>query len=229
MKIFSIGCSWNESWPDFINDNKDVTKVAMHGKGIKEIYNKMLNQDLKEYDYVVVQLPTPIRSFKYPELSGVATRQYHINFVNSFNEVGEDTACNNLLNSYKDDILLINSLHDNVIIFLYNTGGYPLRHPFDFGENIDYNFVDFFKNNNLKHVYLTFESIPGHCRHEEEWDDPEFKDYVEKSVKRMLDMHGTADEKWVWHHPDNIMIFDAHPSKKSNLVAAKKIEEFIDG
>ena len=197
MKIFSIGCSWNESWPDFINDNKDVTKVAMHGKGIKEIYNKMLNQDLKEYDY--------------------------------FNEVGEDTACNNLLNSYKDDILLINSLHDNVIIFLYNTGGYPLRHPFDFGENIDYNFVDFFKNNNLKHVYLTFESIPGHCRHEEEWDDPEFKDYVEKSVKRMLDMHGTADEKWVWHHPDNIMIFDAHPSKKSNLVAAKKIEEFIDG
>ncbi len=228
MKIFSIGCSWNESWPDFISDDKDVTKVAMHGKGIKEIRNEMLNHNLNEYDYVVVQLPTPIRSFRYPELAGLATRVYHVNFVDSFKEQDEDTACDNLLNSYKEDILSISSLHKNVIIFLYNTGGYPLRHPFDFGKDIDDRFVDFFQDNNLKFVYLSYEGVPEHCRHEEEWDDPEFKDYVQKSVKRLLDMHGRADEKWVWQHPENIMIFDAHPSEKSNKKAAKVVEDLID-
>ena len=41
------------------------------------------------------------------------------------------------LDSYKQKIIDINKLHNNIIFFLYNVGGYPFRHPYDFGKSID--------------------------------------------------------------------------------------------
>ena len=57
------------------------------------------------------------------------------------------TAIRKLMKEYKDIILEINKLHPNVVFFLYNTGGYPLRHPFDFGKDIDKKFIEFFREN----------------------------------------------------------------------------------
>jgi len=224
MKIFCIGCSWTENWPDFIDKNKEVTKITMHGRGLPSIYNEMLTHNLDDYDYVVVQLPTPIRSFGPPKGN---TKQYHVDFVNSFSTDGEDVACEKLLTLYKNDIFSINSLHKNVIMFLYNTGGYPLRHPFDFGTNIDNDFINFFKENNIKYVYLSFEGVPGYCIYEEECDDIEFRDYMEKNMRRMWKSGREYHDKLVWQHPDNFMIFDAHPNEKANRIAAEKIEELI--
>ena len=58
-------------------------------------------------------------------------------------------ATEDLLRKYKNTILKINELHPNVHFFLYNTGGYPFRHPFwyydDVVTNLDKRVKEFFK------------------------------------------------------------------------------------
>tara|TARA_Y100000004_G_scaffold195559_1_gene262887 strand:- start:3863 stop:4573 length:711 start_codon:yes stop_codon:yes gene_type:complete len=233
MKVLCIGCSWTDEWPNFLSDSFNVEKISLHGKGlgaiIKELEIKLKRDEESEekYGVVICQLPTPLRTF-----SGDSTMVAHRRFVQTLNQSLENPI-EKLLTKYKTQISEINQLHSNVVFFLYNTGGYPLRHPFDFGEDIDNQFVKFFQESNMKHIYLSFEGKPGYCKQEEDCDDSEYKSFVEKNMKRILKINqkwrGMMAEKfWVWQHPENRVIYDPHPSKRADKLAAKAVEEYLN-
>ena len=223
MRVLCIGCSWTDKWPDYLKLVSPI-KRSFHGGGLSLIEKTIKNyQNNVEIEAVVCQLPTPIRTFSRGD-----TEQSHQNFVHSFQQNKQDSI-EKLLTEYKDLLLDINNLHSNVIFFLYNTGGYPLRHPFDFGEDIDNQFVKFFQDNNMKHIHLSFEGKSGYCKKEEDCDDLDYKNYAEKNMRRGLTGRSNLSKKyWVWQHPKNRIIYDAHPNENADKVAAKVVEEYIN-
>ena len=228
MRILCIGCSWTEGWPHHLPESFNFHKSSLHGLGLGKIKQTFEDKGfIEKFDVAIWQLPTPIRTFWPGD-----TTDSHRDFVNSF-EGKPRTAIRKLMKEYKDIILEINKLHPNVVFFLYNTGGYPLRHPFDFGKDIDKKFIEFFRENDLRHIYLSFEGLAGYCKQEEDCDDSEYKDFVEKNMKRILKIgkpyRDKMDEKyWVWQHPENRIIYDPHPSKRANKIAAKTVRDYID-
>ncbi len=75
------------------------------------------------------------------------------------------------LDEYKEKIIEISKLGKKVVFFLYNVGGYPFRHPYDFGIDIDDKMVEFFRDNGLEHLYLSFEGKEGYGVKEEDCED----------------------------------------------------------
>ena len=234
MKILCIGCSWTAGWPNHLPDSLNFHKASLHGVGIGKLYRALVEKDsnkrefASKFDVVICQLPTIIRSHE-----GMDTTDKHKKFVQSFEGMGEETAKEKLMTEYKNQILEMDKLHPNIVFFLYNTGGYPLRHPFDFGEDVDEKLIEFFKENNLKHIYLSFEGLPGYCKQEEDCDDLEYRDFAEKNMKRILKITKIYRDRMnleylVWQHPENRIIYDPHPSKRADKIAAKMVKEYID-
>ena len=228
MRILCIGCSWTEGWPHHLPESFNFHKSSLHGLGLGKIKQTFEDKGfIEKFDVAICQLPTPIRTFGPGD-----TTDSHRDFVNSF-EGKPRTAIRKLMKEYKDIILEINKLHPNVVFFLYNTGGYPLRHPFDFGKDFDKKFIEFFRENDLRDIYLSFEGLAGYCKQEEDCDDSEYKDFVEKNMKRILKIGKPYRDKmdgkyWVWQHPENRIIYDHHPSKRANKIAAKTVRDYID-
>jgi hypothetical protein len=240
MRILCTGCSWTDVWPNHLPDSINFHKASLHGAGLGNLHKLLVEKgsDKREFaskfGMIICQLPTPIRSHE-----GADTTDKHKKFVDSFGDKDdeenylEEVAKEKLLTEYKNKILEMNKLHPEIVFFLYNTGGYPLRHPFDFGEDVDEKLIEFFKENNLKHIYLSFEGVPGYCKQEEDCDDLEYKDFVEKNMKRVLKIKSIYrnrmnEDYWVWQHPENRIIYDPHPSKRADKIAAKTVRKYID-
>ena len=169
MKVLITGCSWIQKM--WITDSNFYYK-SFGGQGLWKIYNE-INSNFKDYKNIVVQLPAPVRN--HPTCRST-TNRFNI-FLNKIKKLGEIKATQDLLEEYKQKILDINKLHKNIVFFLYNVGGYPLRHPYDFGENADKELINFFKENNLKHLYLSFEGKAGYGLDEKEELDFKFWEY----------------------------------------------------
>lgn len=204
-KIICIGCSWSRYWPQFIDKITQVKWEGYCGKGLDYLSGVLNNKELIDYDYIVIQLPTPIRSID--KKNGKKTLGLLFDFIGSFKLLGEKKACSFLLSYYKDKILTISEkLESRVVFFLYNVGGYPFRCPFDFGRDIDLEFIDFFNSNELDYVYLSFEGRSGYG-------------LKESNTKPMLNQHIV--------HPDDCFIIDPHPNGKADKEAALVIERYI--
>jgi len=134
MKTLIIGCSWIRAMRLLKKiNNFDVQYVSFGGQGLWKISNYLKSHDLTIYDSIVVQLPTPIRN---NAVSTSTTGKFN-EFLIKIKKLGEQETSNKIMDDYKDKIFEINQLHDRVVFFLYNVGGYPFRHPYDFGVNID--------------------------------------------------------------------------------------------
>ena len=148
-----------------------------------------------------------------------------------------------LAKSYVNAVKMIGGNPDNLIPLpqegeswdsFYNQLGRPEQADgYDFGEDVDEKLIEFFKENNLKHIYLSFEGLPGYCKQEEDCDDLEYRDFAEKNMKRILKIINfyrdrMNKEYWVWQHPENRIIYDPHPSKRADKIAAKMVKEYID-
>ena len=155
MKTLITGCSWIQRMHKQNKiKNLDIDYASFGGQGLWKISDYLKSRDLNVYDSIVVQLPTPIRN---DAVSKSTTDKFN-QFINQIKDLGIQEASNKIMSDYKDKIFEINQLHDKVVFFLYNVGGYPFRHPYDFGVNIDNEMIRFFEDNQLEHLYLSFES-----------------------------------------------------------------------
>lgn len=205
-KVLCVGCSWNRHWPNFINRVAQVQWEGYCGKGLEHL-SSVLRTAGDVHDYIILQLPTPIRSVD--KKNGQKTLKLLFDFVSSFKAVGERKARKLLLSYYRDKLVTIDEeSKSKVIFFLYNVGGYPFRCPFDFGKDIDIEFIKFFKKNNLNYVYLSFEGVTGYGM-------------KEVQTEPALEQHIV--------HPSNSFIVDPHPNEAADKRAALIIEDYIYG
>ena len=148
-------------------------------------------------------------------------------FVSDIKKMGEVDASKEWLDSYKQKIIDINKLHDNIIFFIYNVGGYPFRHPYDFGKSIDKQMLDFFEENGLKSIYLSFEGQANYGIVEEICNDEEFWEYYHiNNPKNRSD----KDFKKYWSliSPKGWISIDPHPNSKADELAIKLILDYVN-
>lgn len=242
-RILCIGCSWTRVWPDklpYQNTKYKLSKKAMDGHGLNDIYHH-LEAHAKPFDHIIVQLPTPIRSFRNRHLFHFNTGNQFKNFIDSWKdkiteeiEYFKELATEELLNKYKNTILKINDLHPNIHFFLYNTGGYPFRHPFDFGKDIHEKMIKWFRYKDIKHIHLTLENKPGFCTGEQHDVEEEYREYaMERMAKKALAPVGHKNrleliDNWVAQHPPHCLVLNAHPNNDGDEIAATTVQKYLD-
>ena len=216
--ILITGCSWVQKMHKY---STDYEYASFGGRGLWYIQNYLQSKKLNNYDGIVIQLPTPIRDI----IKSNDTTQRFYNFIEQIKTNGEETAATELLNKYKQTIIEINKLHDNVVFFLYNVGGYPLRHPYNFSDDADNNMLTFLKSNNLKHLYLSYEGKSGYGLDEEECLDEEFWEYYHENNP----LNGTTILRRYWNiiAPKNVIIKDPHPNEIADKAALKLINKYF--
>mgnify|MGYP003645905157 CR=1 FL=1 len=218
--ILITGCSWVQKMYKY-NTNYDYEYASFGGRGLWYIQDYLQSRKLNNYDGIVIQLPTPIRNIIQ---SNDTTERFH-NFIEQIKTLGEEPAATELLNEYKQTIIEINKLHDNIVFFLYNVGGYPLRHPYNFSDDADNNMLNFLKSNNLKHLYLSYEGESGYGLAEEECLDEEFWEYYHENNP----FNGNSTLKHYWNiiAPKNVIIKDPHPNETADRAALNLIDKYF--
>ena len=225
MKILITGCSWvqrmdKQNYPKDI----DIDLKSFGGQGLWTIESYLKGIQKDTFDFIFVQLPTPVRN----EINSVSTTEKFNEFIGDIKKMGEKVAANKWLTEYKQKIIDINKIHKNIVFFLYNVGGYPFRHPYDYGKDIDNKMVDFFKKAKLSHINLSFEGIAGYGLNETKCDDLEFWEYYHiNNPKNQSD----KDFKKYWSiiSPKNWISIDPHPNKKADKLALDMICNYITG
>jgi hypothetical protein len=206
MKILCIGCSWSENYPDLIGEPYEVTKIAMHGYGLGDFFQKLARDvDLAEFKRVFVQLPTPVRSYPDDPYLQIKRTGY---LMNQFVKSGWTD--HKLLKVYLDEMNRLSVLHRDVYFFMYNVGGYPMRHPYDFGEHSEERLIVEMINNGYNFIRLSLESQEGFAKHEEECDPIFRQRFIQGAQQHTV-------------HPPGRIIIDAHPNKSADLLAASKV------
>jgi hypothetical protein len=218
MKVLITGCSWIQKMHKI---STDFNYKSFGGQGLWKIYNE-IKVNGKDYENIVVQLPTPIRN--HPSCTSTTDR-FNI-FLKKIEQLGEERAAQDLLKEYKQKILDINKLHENIVFFLYNVGGYPLRHPYDLGKNADKELINFFRENNLKYLYLSFEGKAGYGLDEKEELDSEFWEYYHKENPHNQ-KNRTYKKYWSIIAPKTTIILDPHPNEKADRQAIELIKNYF--
>jgi len=224
MKIYITGCSWIQRMYKQKTKSIDVNYNSYGGQGLWKIKDHLKSNNFDEYDSIIVQLPTPIRN---DSISASTTDKFN-QFISGINKFGEERVSKKMLDEYKEKIIEINKLHKRVVFFLYNVGGYPLRHPYDFGINSDNEMINFLKCNRLEHLYLSFEGKRGYGLIEEDCEDEEFWEFYHENNPAN---RKSKDFKKYWSliSPKGVISIDPHPNEKANKIALKLIEDYFIG
>ena len=152
MRVLCIGCSWSEGYPAYLTAGF-VTKHNFNGKGLWYIVNQLENDEKAErYNKIILQLPTPIRyRIDIPD-----TRRSIEEFKRSMMSERQ------VIDSYKKEIVKIINKYNSIIILLYETGGYPFRHPYDFGENVRREMIEFIGE--TRSIHVDFNNEENHTK-----------------------------------------------------------------
>ena len=240
-KVLVTGCSWvmrmGPHTQNEIYDGVSFKYASFSGQGLWKIeqvlkymsegrsvspnhsWNNGVHSYLNDYDYVVVQLPTPVRN----TVNGADTTERLCTLIDSFDEIGKEFAIKNSIDEYKQKIKDINILHDNIIFFWYNIVGYPFRHPFDYGDKIIGGMYKFFEDYNF--IHLSFEGKPGYHLKERPETDEEFVDYYYKTYPSGL--KGKYNDNSCLSKVPGTIVENPHPNQKADLVALRKIYDYI--
>lgn len=244
IRIYTVGCSWTHFlFDEYKNSSKLESFACEHayqhnqgvsyslpGHGLGHIRNILeMESESSVYrncDYMVVQLPTPVRSVLCDNKSSMKTVGYMKEYQKLVDSRGRELAIDYIFKVYTKEMKKINSMHSNVIFFLYNTGGYPFRHPvsLDSKETFDNRIEKFCKSKGMKLISLSFEGEAGYTVDEVDCDDKE---------KRRLDPGNSKKYREMWWmgncvHPDKKLIIDAHPNKKAAKKAINLIESVVE-
>ena len=239
--VLIAGCSWvqrmGEHTVNEVYDGVSFKYASFGGMGLWKIkqvlecmsarltvspqhhWNDGVNCDLNDYDYVIVQLPCPVRN----TIDGVDTTERICALVDSFDEIGKEAALKKNIDEYKEKIEQINTLHNNIIFFWYNLIGVPFKHPINYGDELIKDMEKFLENYNL--IHLSLEGKAGYHIKEEHCDDEEFVKHWYKSWPPDLN---TSYKKHLYMSAvPKTLVFDGHPNQQADLLALKKIYDYV--
>ncbi|HUW31155.1 MAG TPA: hypothetical protein VM223_06045 [Planctomycetota bacterium] len=227
IRVLCTGCSWSYRWPGLMHFHDIVWEDRGGGLGLYQMRNRLAQQPLLAADWLVVQLPTPIRSAeasRTPLVNTAGTLGCFSWFVKRFHGIGEKAARKELLRRYIQEIESINAMHKRVLFFHYNVGGYPFRSPFDFGAKIAGQLHSDLCAAGLHIVECDLGGLPGYAIKEHEGDRGKGPIVIHRSGKPI-----ELDRRWHVVDPPGRWIEDVHPNHRADLLAATAVEEYIRG
>ena len=213
MNIHLIGCSWIRGLKGTLNQVSDF-KVGGRGRpghGLNHLHKILTQEDLDSSDFIFVQLPTPVRSALKEESSKPSR-----NTLQYMKECPPDK-CMEVMAYYREVMLEIDKLHKRVVFFVFNTAGYPFRHPTDFGSLCEEEMIQFMKEKGLSFITLNLEGQ----------EDMVLKEIVSMYEEEISYMPNIKTHHII--HPKGKLILDSHPNKEAIEKAARIIEAYVRG
>lgn len=213
--IVCIGCSWTRDWPGFLPDELPVVSRYCDGKGLGFLQYKLeteLKDECNEADRIVVQLPTPVRSISTEGRDHPRTRIF-LDFIQQAWKGAERVKSDKLLRAYRREVVSLNqAFPGKIIFFIFNTGGYPFRCPYDFGETAQSDMQDFFEENGFLHTTLHLQGFINTCVREV--DSTKDKSKPKELVNVIQPRH-------------RMQIVNPHPNERSSRIAANHVYAYL--
>lgn len=210
MKVYCTGCSWTQHWPYWLT--LDRRWDYFDGCGLHVIGESVRNSDWA--DRVVVQLPTPVRSYRTGTDWHCRTRDLFVLFWSTIPVYGTARANVILLDTYRDELLRINRLRQGIVFFEFNTAGYPFRHCHDFGADCSDEMLFWASDHGLEWLRLDLSGKPG---------------MTLKEVPESMLVETDAPEGWSVVNPPGLRVIDGHPSEAAQTLAAETVEAYLCG
>lgn len=165
LTVFCTGCSWTRDWPKFL-PSIEALHHPFDGKGVRHIHQQMIgrrSEDANRADRIVVQLPTPVRSVS--QEPGNTARC--LDYIKRVWHGQRGRKGRELLRTYQQEIeALAADFPDKLTFLIFNTGGYPFRCPYDFGEQVQQRMVEWLDHKGLPSIVVDFEGVSGYARKE---------------------------------------------------------------
>lgn len=212
MKILCTGCSWSQIWPQFL-EGFEVLHFPFDGKGLWYIHTQQLKKKIcssvRQADHIVIQLPTPVRSLHREKFRRIGT-SFLLDLIRKTWTEKLIEEKEKLLGLYREEVRdVISDFSEKVSFLLFNTSGYPFRSPYDFGEQVEEEFTEWFRQNMESHlISVNFEGVAGYCK--EEVPEESEKEPLVPVVQ-----------------PEGAKIIDGHPNESAAKVAALKVQEHL--
>ena len=246
--VYSIGCSWIHEFNMQLAKSKKIQGcgsvtapkrsqglysegLAGHGLNhIKEILK--FSSEMSEYqekDVLLVQLPTPVRGIlRDGHRPRTNTKGYIEAYKDLVETIGVEEAEEDLFSYYKKCLEEINSFHKNVVFFIFNTGGYPFRHPLDFGSTAQKEIISFLKEKKFNHLIVDYEGLPDCGRIEQYGSKKDLERILNKP--KSVPSYKSHIPDWLTNciHPPGKIILDAHPNKDAALKAVAALEDYVE-
>lgn len=244
MKLYSIGCSWNHRLAPALRNlgyqvigSEESRKRkgniewsdGLAGFGITHIETiiKKEIETAKQCDVLLVQIPTPVRSVLKDSLPVQKTASYINDHERLRKILGKENADIEVIDDYKKHLTSISKLHKRVIFLIFNVGGYPFRHPCDFGKDCESKILDFIKQQNFEFVYRTFESQKGYSVNEISVNESQKQHLIETTKSQTTNVESYKSIYSHCIHPHETFIIDAHPNELAASIFAQDISEYL--
>ncbi len=224
IRALCMGCSWSYRWPGLLGFREVTWEDRGGGLGLYQIRGRLAQQALSTVDWVIVQLPTPIRSVdagRVPLINTAGTLGCFSWFLKHFEGIGEKAARAQLLDRYVEEIHTINAMHPRVLFFVFNTGGYPFRSPFDFGVKTAGSLLSQLYAAGIQIADCDLEGQAGYAMKEHEGDRT--GPLTEKRGGKVIEL----GPRWSVIDPPGYWIEDPHPNRAADKLAAATVETYI--
>ena len=229
--IYYIGDSWNE-FPKHIENRVD-DYLLYHGAGIEKVWQSSKG-GRKNADITVLTIPGFVRSIQF--MKDIMTSSHmntHFWCKTFYEHMQEDENfldeylayyCNLLKGYYEEQ--------KNLVYFIFNTGGWPYRHPYNMAyhgvEDFEQTMLDWFEESGMRYTYLNLQGQKGMCRKEEDAPNEDFivrfgREYYDKTLG--WNVPSCYHDKDIY--PSDGFITDHHPSPEAEIIAAKHIEAYL--
>ena len=229
MKVYYIGDSWN-TFPKWI-DNK-LGEMKYYGGGVETIWSKSAKAR-QNADITVFTIPGMVRSIqfmydRYSKTDRRNTQHWCTEFYKTFKD--NPKFLDEFLEYYFGLLTSYYEEQQNLVYFIYSTGGWPYRHPY----NMEYHGIDDFeermlqwwKDSGLRYTHLNLTGQKGMCKTEIDITNERQRKMAEQYFcGRDWDLPPVYVEDDI--HPPNTGVLDHHPSSEADKIAAEHIQKYI--
>tara|TARA_B100002019_G_scaffold144733_1_gene124809 strand:+ start:68 stop:778 length:711 start_codon:yes stop_codon:yes gene_type:complete len=230
MNIYYIGDSWNE-FPKLIEDK--IGYLQFHGAGLEKVWNKSAGKR-QNADITIFTIPGMVRSiqFMYGGEMGVHRNTHHwcSEFYNAFKD--NPKFLDEFLEYYFGLLTSYYEEQQNLVYFIYSTGGWPYRHPYNMKyhgiDDFEERMLQWWKDSGMRYTYLDLTGQKGMCKKEIDVDDDDVREMMaEKYYYEELDWKLPPVYSDIDIFPPNGAVLDHHPSLQADEIAAEHIKKYI--
>ena len=239
--VYYIGDSWNKFSSKIKNDIANGWYLMLNGAGIEKIWHH--TKDFrKQADITIFTIPGMIRSVQFmkggikPENMPFNSDTHKGNYFWARKFYGYMKSNPNFLDEFLSYYYSLLTQYyeeqENLVYFIFNTGGWPYRHPYNMAyhgiEDFEQTMLDWFEESGMRYTYLNLQGQKGMCELEEDAPDKEFVErFGREYFDKQLGWKVPACYSDIDMYPKDTIILDHHPSHKAQEIAVQHINDYL--
>ena len=229
ISYYYIGDSWNE-FAKHIDNNY----LKFNGAGLEKIWDSS-RKSRSLADITVFSIPCMVRSVQFMKggYNNVHNNTYFWSKKFYDYMISDSNFLDEFLSYYCGLLTKYYEEQKNLVYFIFNTGGFPYRHPYNMEyhgvKDFEQTMLDWFEDSGMRYTYLNLQGQKGMCRKEEDVPNEAFVErYGREYLYKTLGWNIPACYHDIDIYPKNTLILDHHPSEQAQKIGAQHIQDYIE-